>query len=55
MILFLIGFLAGGFLGILLMVILAAGKKEDEIMERFLKKTISGATNIYPARKHRTH
>jgi len=37
-ILFLLGFLIGGFLGILLMTILAVGKKEDEMMEKMLKK-----------------
>jgi hypothetical protein len=35
---FLSGFLTGGFIGILLMTIFAAGKREDEMMEKMFKK-----------------
>jgi hypothetical protein len=35
---FLLGFLTGGFIGILLMTIFAAGKREDEMMERTFRK-----------------
>ncbi len=41
MILFLIGFLVGGFLGILLMAILAVSKREDELIENLLKKNLT--------------
>ncbi len=41
MILFLIGFLSGGFLGILLMSILAVSKREDELIENLLKKNLT--------------
>ncbi|MDP3298074.1 MAG: DUF3789 domain-containing protein [Thermodesulfovibrionia bacterium] len=40
MVLFLIGFLIGGFLGILLMAILAVSKREDELMENLVRKNL---------------
>ena len=40
MVLFLIGFLIGGFLGILLMTILAVSKREYKLMENLLIKNL---------------
>lgn len=40
MVLFLIGFLIGGFLGILLMAIFAVSKREDKLIENLLRKNL---------------